>query len=144
MDTPKRSLGNKRLFMLASLGGLAVAGAAVHGTAAVAETPSSVKHKTDQQRAAPHIFVRNASGLTLGSELDATTPASAPDLIEAYATNGKLGYVMKKDLHPAGPTSPTGALQANRARSTNITVYKSDGKTVIGVFQIDPGSGKVN
>lgn len=43
----------------------------------------------------------NDSGLTYGSALEAPCAETEPDLIKAWATNGLLGYVYKKDLDEA-------------------------------------------
>jgi hypothetical protein len=57
--------------------------------------------------------------------------------------------VYAKDLAAADgpmPTSPAQALaqqKANQGKSTSINVYKSDGKTVIGVFVIVSGQGSL-
>lgn len=145
--------GGKRTLALASIGGLALVGLAIGGGAiAVAATPHS-SHPVVQPAAVQpvlqsassrHVFARNAAGLSYGSELDAATPADAPDLIAAYATNGQLGYVLRKDLHPAGPNSPQAALQAQVAQANKqrtIPVYAVDGKTKIGVYEIAAPTG---
>jgi hypothetical protein len=57
----------------------------------------------------------NDSGLTYGSALEAPSPESEPDLIEAWATNESLGYIYKKDLEdaemPYQPKNPEEAVQ---------------------------------
>lgn len=86
-------------------------------------------------------FERNASGQTFGSELDAATPADAPDLISAWATNGKEGYILKIDLHTdvfSGSKSPEEAWAKQSARNRVIPVYAQDGRTQIGVYEIGP------
>ncbi|MFZ2501288.1 MAG: hypothetical protein WAW88_01265 [Nocardioides sp.] len=80
----------------------------------------------------------NAKGETFGVQRD----GKSPDLIAAYATNGKHGYVYGKDLDGPMPTSPTDALaqqEANEGRSRSVPVYESDGETIIGEFAITPG-----
>ncbi len=49
-------------------------------------------------------YEMNDSGMTYGSSLYATYPEDEPDLIEAIATNGEVGYVKKVELDEA--TSP--------------------------------------
>ena len=49
-------------------------------------------------------YEMNDSGMTYGSSLYATYPEDEPDLIEAIATNGEVGYVKKAELDEA--TSP--------------------------------------
>ncbi len=85
-------------------------------------------------------YGKNTSGLTFGSALKASSPDAEPDLILVVATNGRDGYVVKKELDDAAGSnvsSPSEALawQA-RAGGTNdtLTVYESDGKTKIGQF----------
>lgn len=46
-------------------------------------------------------FEKNASGITYGSLLDATSEKNSPQLVSAVATNGKEGYVYKSDLDRA-------------------------------------------
>ena len=82
---------------------------------------------------------RNASGLTYGSELQATTTDQLPDLILATATNGKDGYVRRLDLYQIGPTTPAQAIAQNATSVRSIPVYAVDGATVIGSFDISPG-----
>jgi hypothetical protein len=83
-------------------------------------------------------FERNAAGQSYGSELNAPTPAQAPDLISAYATNGRIGYVLRSQLHPTLPANPAAALKAQETASEakSIPVLAVDGKTVIGQFVI--------
>jgi len=79
----------------------------------------------------------NDSGETYGSARSATSPAEEPDLIEAMATNGEVGYVRGSDLTlPA--TTPEDNIRNNDvyARGFTIPVYASDGKTVIGEFVV--------
>ena len=111
----------------------------VGASVAATGSPGASADQRPVQSVQTHQFPRNASGLTFGSELDAATPADAPDLIQAYASNGKLGYVKGSDLVLASPTSPQAALKAQEAaKSRVITVYSEDGRTPIGVFEIAP------
>jgi hypothetical protein len=146
MSTPSRI--RRRPVLVAIAGAAALGGIALGGTALAA----TGGHSPARQPSAPasagpqavHVFARNARGLTYGSELDATDPANAPDLIAAYATNGKTGYVLKRELHPPGPKNPTAALyaQAHAKKSpTFIPVYAIDGVTQVGVFEIGPAGG---
>jgi hypothetical protein len=65
----------------------------------------------------------NANGQTYG----VPNPRGVPDLTAAFATNGKLGYVVDREL-----TSFEG--------EGSINVYESDGTTVIGEFRIEIGA----
>lgn len=91
-------------------------------------------------------YAVNQDGLTYGSARQANSPGTEPDLIQAVATNGAEGYVLKSDLDEANGTtaaesftSPEEALawQVNEgAADRSIPVYRSDGVTVIGEFLI--------
>lgn len=99
-----------------------------------------------QPVAPAHTFPRNANDQTYGSELEAGSPAEAPDLISAWATNGRLGYVRKSDLHPPAQFStPEEALswqakQNQGPSSWTIPVWDVDGTTQIGVYPIVRGT----
>ncbi len=87
----------------------------------------------------------NANGMTYGSGLDATSPGTEPDLIEAIGVGGIHGYVRSADLIPAEPTNPSDAvLQQVDAPGRVIPLYAVDGVTEIGVFQLSaPEQGEV-
>jgi hypothetical protein len=95
--------------------------------------------------AAPALdWPRNATGQTYGVQGNSSV---APDLIKVLATNGKTGYVYSKQLAaldgPA-PTSPKEALdwqKAHEGETVSIPVYLSDGKTVVGEFDMTYPSG---
>lgn len=134
-----------RPMVLAIAGTVAIAGLAAGGTALAATDSHSSNHQPGSTAAAPqaaHVFARNARGQTYGSELDATDLAHAPDLIAAYATNGQLGYVLKRQLHPPGPRTPAAALRAQaeaaKQAPAQIPVYAVDGITQIGVLAFGP------
>lgn len=84
------------------------------------------------------VFPRNAQGQTYGSELDAATLSQAPDLILAWATNGREGYVKKTALYPPMPANPAAALalQGNGPQVYDVPVYLQDGTTVVGIFRV--------
>lgn len=88
-------------------------------------------------------FPINQYGETYGSALKATSPDNEPDLIKAYGIDGTLGYVKSSDLKGVQPKTPQEALdlQAKTPSSRKIPLYESDGKTVIGEFQINKGEG---
>lgn len=79
-------------------------------------------------------FPRNEAGQTYGSALDA---AVEPDLIEAYGSNGTLGYVKKTDLYGELPSSPAEALESKARTREAIPLYAADGVTVVGEFVFD-------
>lgn len=147
MSTPIRPV--RKPVVLAIAAAAAISGLAVGGTALAATgTHSPTRQPSAPASGAPqtvHAFARNARGQTYGSELDATDLAHAPDLIAAYATNGKLGYVLKQQLHPPGPANPAAALRAQAAAAkhapTIIPVYAVDGMTQVGILQFAPAHG---
>ena len=90
-------------------------------------------------------YPTNSSGQTFGSLIDSNSPTNDPDLIKVEASNGKVGYVYKKDLDAADGTtaaesfkSPSDAIAYQNAHANDapvqIPVYASDGKTQIGTF----------
>ena len=83
----------------------------------------------------------NDRGQTYGADIDAPNPAQGPDLVRAYATNGKLGYVYGANLNdePAFSSPEEAAAWSRATRSESprsIPVYELDGVTVIGEFKI--------
>jgi hypothetical protein len=90
--------------------------------------------ETTYVRSEPTDWATNANGQTYGT---IKPDGSRPDLMLAYARNGRIGYVDIRDLEADRPTSLTEP-PVTTARS--IPVYESDGETVIGEFVIEPGS----
>lgn len=86
------------------------------------------------------LWPTNARGQTYGTATEVNGQTFEPDLIAAYATNGKLGYVLRTDAEGPMPTSISEALAQNNAPTRTIPVYESDGVTQIGVFEIGPGT----
>lgn len=80
----------------------------------------------------------NADGQTYGKAPDAKSFEDRPDLIEAVATNGAVGYVLKSDAYLPAPETAEEALEMTKAslRGREIPVYGSDGVTQIGVFKM--------
>lgn len=127
----------KTLKSIAGVAGVAAlaAGGLLLGTAVAASTT---------QNDTPTYAV-NERGETFGSASGAASSASEPALIEAIATNGKVGYVKKSDLDDdpgLRVSSPEEALAYQERRagaSRTIPVYLEDGKTQIGEFIIIAG-----
>jgi hypothetical protein len=114
--------------------------AVYNGAFAAPPNQTTAQHVQALPAAAPHAYAKNVRGMTYGSELDAATPGDAPDLIAAYATNGKLGYIKRTDFQPTPPADPQAALRvsaANQTSTKSIPVYAQDGTTRIGVFIIE-------
>lgn len=77
----------------------------------------------------------NATGETYGVQRNGKTP----DLVAVFTTDGKLGYAYATELDGPVPTSPADALaqqEAQAGRSRSVSVYESDGETVIGEFLV--------
>lgn len=84
-------------------------------------------------------YPKNKNGQTYGSDVDATSPETRPELISAIGVDGIEGYVLKKDLDGELPKSPEEAIAIQNSRSPggrDIPLYDVDGETVIGVFHI--------
>lgn len=76
----------------------------------------------------------NENGETYGID----SPELQPDLIQAQATNGRVGYVRRVELEQASgpqPTSPTDAA-GQVPEGATIPVYQNDGETIIGEFVV--------
>ncbi|MGO3328541.1 hypothetical protein [Gordonia sp. (in: high G+C Gram-positive bacteria)] len=99
--------------------------------------PLSYKAPTARSSFVPSVAEtgRNGSGQSFGSGADAKSDQDGPDLIAAYATNGKLGYVKRQSLASPKATSPQQARSMNKD-SRSIDVFQKDGKTVVGTFKI--------
>lgn len=119
---------------------------------AAARSDDGVSLKPDGPVVSIHAsFPVNAAGQTYGRSGGALDPTQEPDLILAEATNGKVGYVEKEALDEAtgaNVASPEEAIvwqEQQAARGpVEIPVYESDGRTVVGAFQIQPSVGVVS
>lgn len=86
----------------------------------------------------------NAQNQTFGVEKPGV---GSPDLVAVEATNGRHGYALSIDLATAagdpaalGFQSPTDALNWQREHQgtvAHVPVYESDGRTVIGQFDVE-------
>jgi len=90
-------------------------------------------------------YDENARGQSYGSALEAISPETEPDLIQALADDKTTeGFVKKSDLdYLPDFDSPSEALawQAEQAgKSRVIPVYDVDGTTKIGTFTITPAT----
>ncbi|MEY8369798.1 hypothetical protein AALA24_13680 [Anaerovoracaceae bacterium 42-11] len=83
-------------------------------------------------------FELNEYGESYGAvDISNASLEKAPDLIAVVSTDGEHGYVKKFDLFSEAPLSPNEALanqEAHMGEYKSISVYKKDGKTVIGEF----------
>lgn len=138
------------LVALAAAGALTAGAAAVSASTdtAVTQLAGTARGLTSPPPTANPAFPKNSKGMSYGSELQANTPDQAPDLILAIATNGKEGYVRRVALYPQLPVTPDDALrqqsQDDARQPRTIPVYTQDGTTIIGYFDIAPGTGKAS
>lgn len=77
----------------------------------------------------------NAHGKTFGSG-DVTDAAKVPDLVAAYATNGKQGFLKKEDLEGPGAAKNPGDALKRQSQSTRrvVAVYGANGIDKVGEF----------
>jgi hypothetical protein len=94
------------------------------------------------------VYSVNKNGQTYGSSALAKTPEEEPDLVAAYGIDNTFGYVYSYELEEASggnAKTPEQALEEQKERqekgNIKIPLYKSDGKTVIGEFEITVGGG---
>ncbi len=85
-------------------------------------------------------FPTNANGQTYGSASNVSLDGE-PSLIRAYATNGKVGYILRSQLWAADGTNVSTPAQAisymaSRTNAIAIPVFEQDGTTIIGEFII--------
>ena len=89
----------------------------------------------------------NNNGQTYGSELSSTDYENGPDLISVEMKNGEIGYVYRDEFYDNAnqPNNPEEAVAYMEMVEKNvkkygyyklIPVYKEDGKTEIGSFEI--------
>lgn len=89
----------------------------------------------------------NDYGQTYGSELSTKEYDDGPDLISVEMKNGETGYVYRDEFYDNAnqPNNPKEAVEYTKTVEKNIKkygyyksipVYKEDGKTEIGTFEI--------
>lgn len=136
--------------VLVSIGAFAVGfcSAAFFGTKLFVEVSGATKinnYSLIEQSFNKPDYPINKNGQTYG-EIYNVMPENYPDLIGVFATNGKEGYVYKEDfVSEYVPQSPEEAVEyMNVLEKLNnqgiyfqvVPVYESDGKNVIGDFEI--------
>jgi hypothetical protein len=86
-------------------------------------------------------YPENDRGMTYGSaKVDEDDPG--PDLVAAYGTDGRCGFIRASDREGEQPRDPEEALDymANLdPDGHDVPLYAQDGVTVIGWFHIDSG-----
>lgn len=100
------------------------------------EYANTVKEKNGKNYEAADHYGVNANGETYGSGAWATDGTDLPDLLLVEMENGETGYIYSSELDPGSPESPELAEQWEKEHSGYVmTVYESDGETVIGEFR---------
>ncbi|MFJ4028181.1 hypothetical protein ACIPWF_12465 [Paenarthrobacter sp. NPDC089989] len=92
-------------------------------------------------------FEKNKDGQTYGIPVEINGQIAEPDLIRAYATNGKLGYMKNSERKvatgdPSIFKSPEEALRWQENRGdlpVTVPIYDIDGVTEIGIFEFSTG-----
>lgn len=129
--------------MLSNFYGCSEAGNAEDTTSATTQTQAN----DDSSRPNVPEFAVNEFGQTYGGLPDPDAASDAlpmdaeeyyetywPDLVSVYATNGKEGYVYRDELFVV-PANPEEAVKLSQIEKEPLTVYESDGRTVVGVFE---------
>ncbi len=112
---------------------------------------ASADVKSNTQESIHQVYEMNENGQTFGSAINCTRLEEYPELIQAADSKGTEGYVYFDDLYEYIPSSPEDAalymeklceLNEKGVLSKKIPLYKSDGKTIIGEYEvsIDLGS----
>lgn len=101
-------------------------------------------HYPTAQAGAKHVFPENQYGQTYGSQLDAPSPDTLPDLIVATGVNGVNGYIKRTDDDQLNTLEDAKALAKKYSEhpTREIPVYAVDGKAVVDKFIIGGGSSK--
>lgn len=76
----------------------------------------------------------NDNGMTYGSGAGIDADDPGPDLVSAYGSDGRCGFVRAAD-RPQPALTLAGALAAPTSDGREIPLYAQDGVTVIGVFR---------
>ena len=85
-------------------------------------------------------YPENDRGMTYGSGANVDEDDPGPDLVAAYGTNGRCGFIRAADLEGDQPRNPEEAAEYMANLDTDghdIPLYARDGVTVIGWFHID-------
>ena len=114
-----------------------------------AEDASNVVTQVNDDSSSANVpeFAVNESGQTYGGVPDLepesynyNMPAKEfyetywPDLVSVRATNGKDGYVYRDELIIV-PANPEEAAKLDQSEKEPLTVYESDGRTVVGIWE---------
>jgi hypothetical protein len=86
----------------------------------------------------------NENGMSYGSGATIDEDDPGPDLVAAYGSNGRCGFVRAADRAQEVPADPEEALAYMAdldPDGRDVPLYAQDGVTVIGSFHIGPGRG---
>lgn len=99
---------------------------------------------TNPASQSPDLMAAYGLDETYGSGLYSDVLGQEPDLISAYGIDGTFGYVRAKDLD-SNPNTPEKAIEQQNMNkgSRKIALYDKDGKTVIGVFEIEQAEAQL-
>lgn len=126
---------NSLLLVGALIGGMALGGFGLGFVMVPLQTSSTFAG----QDVVPGQTGHNASGQAYGPLTDLSF-RTGPDLFEAGATNGRLGYVEASAFAAAmAPASSLEAALNSTQGDRTLPVYAVDGKTVIGEYLISAG-----
>ena len=121
-----------------------VAVAALVGGAALAGAfrPDSQAPWPEPPLAAESVYPTNAAGETYGKDKPLV---EEPDLVAAVGRYGVHGYLRRSDIDGATPKTPEeAAAQTKRSlRGYKVPLYKADGVTQVGVFQVGGSGGQM-
>ncbi len=96
------------------------------------------------------VFEVNENGQTYGDTMYCTKMEEFPDLIGAVSKDGTEGYVYFEDLYGNIPDSPEAAAKymediikqnEDGVYTKTVLVYESDGKTVVGEYEVSIDAG---
>jgi hypothetical protein len=119
---------------------LAASGACAAAAVVVAVSTTSASGSTGPT------YPTNAHGQSYGSAAVAESRSQLPDLVRVQADNGAVGYIQRGDFEGPALTRDQ-VLQLPRDADGNfvepkrtLTVYASDGTTVVGTFTLVPAA----
>ena len=113
----------------------------VAGSAAASSTLAPRLVGSDDRTRLLPTFGRNDDGQTFGS-LKGVLDLDAPDLIQAVASDGTEGFVLKTDLIEPLPADPQEAVRLSEVKRSDRTIplYDRSGKNILGWFVVHRNS----
>lgn len=105
-----------------------------HADETTDETTDEVVHEDCPRLPAAPPYPVNENGMTYGSGGGIDEDDPGPDLVAAYGTNGRCGFVRATDL-PQPARTLAQALVDPSPEGRDVPLYAQDGVTVIGEFR---------